>query len=119
MFVLGITASALLGIGLSAIPRSGKSATAVVIPIVLVLQFISGVYLQFSQLPEWMQNIASVFPLKWMAQGMRAAFLPDDFAVLEQNEGWDLGLVAIVLAAWLVIGLLVSRLSFRWMRRDA
>ena len=46
-------------------------------------------------------------------------FLPDDFAVLEQNEGWDLGSVAIVLAAWLVIGLLVSRLTFRWMRRDA
>ncbi len=119
VFVLGIATSALLGIALSALPRSGKSATAVVIPIVLVLQFISGVYLQFSQLPEWMQNIASLFPLKWMAQGMRAAFLPDEFRVLEQTESWDLGLVAIVLLAWLVVGLVMSRLTFRWIRRDA
>ncbi|MFD4421027.1 ABC transporter permease [Agromyces sp. NPDC058484] len=119
VFVLGITTSALLGIALSAVPRSGKSATAVVIPIVLVLQFISGVYLQFSALPEWMQNIASVFPLKWMAQGMRAAFLPDDFKMLEQNQEWDLGWVAIMLVAWLIVGLVVSRLTFRWIRRDA
>ncbi len=32
-----------LGIALSALPRSGKSATAVIIPITLILQFISGV----------------------------------------------------------------------------
>lgn len=119
VFVLGITASALLGIALSSVPRSGKSASAVVVPIMLVLQFISGVYLQFSQLPEWMQNIASLFPLKWMAQGMRAVFLPEDFAVLEQNESWDLGWVAVALLAWLVVGLVISRLTFRWIRRDA
>ncbi|WP_350347875.1 ABC transporter permease [Agromyces sp. G08B096] len=119
VFVLGITTSALLGIALSALPRSGKSATAVVIPIVLVLQFISGVYLQFSMLPEWMQNVASLFPLKWMAQGMRAAFLPEDFAALEQHGSWDLGWVAVWLLVWLVVGLIVSRLTFRWIRRDA
>lgn len=119
VFVLGITTSALLGIALSALPRSGRSATAVVIPITLVLQFISGVYLQFSLLPEWMQNIASIFPLKWIAQGMRAAFLPDDFASLEQNGTWELGWVALALAVWLVLGLVLSRLTFRWIRRDA
>ena len=119
VFVLGIATSALLGVALSSVPRSAKSATAVVIPIVLVLQFISGVYLQFYQLPEWMQNIASVFPLKWMAQGMRAVFLPEDFEVLEQTGTWDLGGVAIALLIWLVVGLVISRVTFRWIRRDA
>lgn len=119
VFVLGVATSALLGIALSSVPRSGKSAAAVVIPILLVLQFISGVYLQFYALPEWMQNLASLFPLKWMAQGMRAVFLPEDFAVLEQNEAWDLGWVAVALLIWLVIGLVASKLTFRWIRRDA
>ncbi|WP_400995492.1 ABC transporter permease [Agromyces sp. GXQ0307] len=119
VFVLGVATSAFLGIALSSVPRSGKSAAAVVIPILLVLQFISGVYLQFYALPEWMQNVASLFPLKWMAQGMRAVFLPEDFAVLEQNGEWDLGWVAVALLAWLVIGLILSRLTFRWIRRDA
>ena len=74
VFVLGITTSALLGVALSAVPRTAKSATAVVVPIALALQFVSGVYLTFSQLPEWLQNLAGLFPLKWMAQGMRAVF---------------------------------------------
>ncbi|NYD67260.1 ABC transporter permease [Agromyces atrinae] len=119
VFVLGVITSALLGIALSALPRSGRSATAVVVPILLILQFISGVYLQFYALPEWMQNIASIFPLKWMAQGMRAVFLPEEFAALEQNGVWDLGAVGIALLVWLVIGVVVSRITFRWIRRDA
>ena len=119
VFVLGVLTSAILGIGLSGLPRSGKSATAVIIPITLVLQFISGVYLSFSQLPEWLQNIASVFPLKWMAQGMRAVFLPENFEVLERGETWDLPGVAIATGIWLVVGLLLARLSFRWIRKDS
>lgn len=118
VFVLGVITSALVGIALSAVPRSGKSANAVVIPIVLMLQFISGVYLQFGSLPDWMQNLASVFPLKWMAQGMRSVFLPDSFAAAEQNGSWDLIWVAAALGAWLVVGLVLSRVTFRWIRPD-
>lgn len=118
VFVLGVTTSAILGIALSGVPRSGKSATAVIIPIALVLQFISGVYLQFTMLPEWLQNVASVFPLKWMAQGMRAAFLPDFYEALERGESWDLPGIAIVTGIWLVAGLILCRLTFRWIRKD-
>jgi len=119
VFILGVITSALLGIALSAIPRTGRSATAVVIPIVLVLQFISGVYLQFTNLPEWMQNLASVFPLKWMAQGMRSVFLPDTFAAAEQTGTWNIVGVALALGLWLVVGLVLSRVTFRWIRKDS
>ncbi|WP_309615425.1 ABC transporter permease [Salinibacterium sp.] len=119
VFVLGVSTSAILGIALSGLPRSGKSATAVIIPIALVLQFISGVYLGFSQLPEWLQNVASVFPLKWMAQGMRSVFLPENFAAIEQGGTWDLPGVAIVTAIWLVVGLAATRMTFRWIRKDS
>jgi ABC-2 type transport system permease protein len=118
VFLLGVTTCALLGIALSALPRSGRSATAVVIPIVLILQFISGVYLAFSQLPEWLQNVASVFPLKWLAQGMRSVFLPDSFEVLETGESWDHLGVLIVCGIWLVVGLVLARVTFRWIRKD-
>ncbi len=118
VFVLGVTTSAVLGIAISRLPRSGRSATAVVIPIALVLQFISGVYLTFSMLPEWLQNVANVFPLRWMASGMRAAFLPDSFEAVEPGGTWALGTGAIVLGLWLVVGLVVCRLTFRWIRKD-
>ncbi len=85
MFLLGVTTCAILGIGLSALPRTGRSATGVVIPIVLLLQFISGVYINFAALPEWLQNVASVFPLKWLAQGFRSVFLPESFAAASRR----------------------------------
>ncbi len=118
VFVFGVITSCVLGIALSTLPRSGKSATAVVIPIVLLLQFIFGVYLNFSQLPSWLQNIAGIFPLKWMAQGMRAVFLPAGFEVAEPGGSWDLALTAGVLGVWLVVGLILCQLTFRWIRKD-
>ena len=118
LFVLGITTMSLLGVALAAVPRSTRSSIAVVLPPVLLLQFISGVYLQFSMLPEWLQNVASIFPLKWLAQGMRSVFLPEHFAAAEPSGSWDLGLVALNLAGWLVIGLILSLLTFRWLRRS-
>ncbi|WP_125610267.1 ABC transporter permease [Specibacter cremeus] len=119
IFLFGVVTSCVLGIALSALPRTGKSATAVVIPIVLLLQFISGVYLNFNQLPAWLQNIASVFPLKWMAQGMRSVFLPASFETAERGGAWNLGLVALVMGLWLVVGLILCRLTFRWIRKDS
>jgi ABC-2 type transport system permease protein len=119
VFLLGVSTCAILGIGLSRLPRSGKSATAVVIPIVLILQFISGVYISFSSLPQWLQSFASLFPLKWLAQGMRAVFLPDSFEALEAGGTWNLPGVAIATGIWLVAGLILARLTFRWIRKDA
>lgn len=119
VFVLGVATCAILGIVLSTLPRSGQSATAVVIPVTLVLQFISGVYLPFSQLPDWLKDIASVFPLRWLAQGMRYVFLPDGYGALEVGGSWNLGLVALVIGIWLVVGLVLARMLFRWIRKDS
>jgi ABC-2 type transport system permease protein len=112
--LLGISACTLCGIAFSSVPREGMRAPAVVTPVALVLQFISGVYFSFSQLPPWMQHVASLFPLKWMTQGMRSAFLPDALGAAEVEGSWDLPMVALVLVAWVVIGLVLCLRTFRW-----
>jgi ABC-2 type transport system permease protein len=119
IFVLGTASGSVLGIAFSVVPRSGKAASAVVSPVVLLLQFMSGVYFVYSSLPAWMRGIAEVFPLKWLAQGMRSVFLPDGYEVNEPGGSWQLGLGAIVLTAWLIVGLVVAQRVFRWTRRDA
>jgi ABC-2 type transport system permease protein len=119
VFLLGVTTCAILAICLSALPRTGRSASAVVIPIVLVLQFISGIFIQFSVLPEWLQNVASIFPLKWLAQGMRSVFLPEAFAADEPGGTWQHGLTLGVTLIWLVVGLILVRVTFRWIRKDS
>lgn len=119
IFALGTAAGTVLGIGFSSVPRSGRSASAVVSPVVIVLQFISGVFFVFNDLPTWMQRVAEVFPLKWMAQGMRSVFLAPRFESTEVSGSWQHGLTAAVLLAWLVFGLALCVRTFRWSRRDA
>jgi ABC-2 type transport system permease protein len=111
---LGITACTLCGIAFSSLARSGRGAPAVVTPVALVLQFMSGVFFVFTGLPSWMQQIAAIFPLKWMCQGLRAVFLPESFGAQEPGGSFELGRVALVLGAWCVIGLVLCLTTFRW-----
>lgn len=116
--ILGLLCCTLLGLAYSSVPKSGKSAPAMVTPVVLVLQFTSGVFIVFGQLPSWMQNIASVFPLKWLVQGMQSVFLPSSFASdAVGTDSWQLSKVALILLAWTIAGFLIALLTFRWQRR--
>lgn len=115
--VLGLVSCTLLGIAFSAVPRTGRGASAVVSPIVLVLQFASGVFFQWSELPGWMQQLASLFPLKWLAQGMRSVFLPDGFQSQELAGSWELGRTALILLAWAVGSFVLALRTFHWQRR--
>lgn len=114
LIVLGSICATILGIAFSAVPKSGRGASAVVSPVVIILQFISGVFFVFSQLPTWMQQIAAVFPLKWLTQGMRSVFLPDSFTSQEVAHSWENGRTCAVLVAWLVVGLIFAIKKFRW-----
>ena len=116
LLLLGSACSTSLGIAFSIVPKSGRSASAVVSPIVIILQFFSGVFLIFTQLPPWMQQIAAIFPLKWLTQGMRSVFLPDSFAAEEVAKSWENGRTFTILIAWLVIGIFFSVRKFKWDR---
>jgi ABC-2 type transport system permease protein len=117
LVVLGSACSTVLGIAFSVIPKSGRGASAVVSPIVIILQFFSGVFFVFTSLPSWMQQFAALFPLKWLTQGMRSVFLPADFATQEVAGNWEVGKTAIILAIWLVAGLIISIKTFKWSRQ--
>ncbi len=116
LLILGSANSTALGIAFSAIPKSGRGASAVVSPVVIVLQFFSGVFFIFTQLPHWMQQFAALFPLKWLTQGMREVFLPDSFAVKEVAKSWETGRGLTINAIWLVVGLALAMKTFRWDR---
>jgi ABC-2 type transport system permease protein len=117
LVILGSACSTVLGIAFSVVPKSGRGASAVVSPIVIILQFFSGVFFVFTSLPVWMQQFAALFPLKWLTQGMRSVFLPADFATQEVAGDWELGKTALILIIWLILGLLVSIKTFKWSRQ--
>jgi ABC-2 type transport system permease protein len=117
LVLLGSICSTVLGIAFSAVPKNGRGASAVVSPIVIVLQFFSGVFFVFTTLPKWMQEFAAFFPLKWLTQGMRSVFLPDSFAPREVAGSWEVNKILLVLVVWLVVGMLLALKSFRWSDR--
>lgn len=116
LIILGTASSTVLGIAFSSVPKSGRGASAVVSPVVIVLQFFSGVFFIFTQLPTWMQHVAAVFPLKWLTQGMRSVFLPDSFAANEVAKSWETGRTFLILLIWLVVGFFISLRTFKWSR---
>ena len=86
-----------------------------------ILQFLSGVYFVFTTLPPWLQTVGAIFPLKWIAQGYRSVFLPDELRRRWSRPGtgstagsrWYCWL-------WAVGGLFLALRTFRWRAsRDA
>ena len=116
LIILGSACSTVLGIAFSNVPKSGRGASAVVSPVVIILQFFSGVFFIFTSLPQWMQQVAALFPLKWLTQGMRSVFLPDSFAAREVAGTWETSRTFAIIAIWLIVGLIWAIRSFKWER---
>lgn len=112
---LALVSCAGLGIAFSSLAKSAQSAAALATPIVLFLQFTSGVFFVFKKEPVWMQDIASLFPLRWICQGMRAVFLPSSFGHQEVGGSYDLPMVALVLGIWSVVAIVLCLRTFRWL----
>ncbi|HEX2130551.1 MAG TPA: ABC transporter permease [Actinophytocola sp.] len=117
VFVLAVISCALLGIAISGIARSAQSAGAVTQLPFIALLFMSGVYIPVGDLPDWMLQLGSLFPIKWAAQGFRSVFLPDSMMVQEAAGSWEHGTTALMLGAWCVIGLVLCLATFRWTNR--
>jgi len=117
VLALGSATCSMLGIAIGALIRSTRSAFATMNLPYLVLSFISGVYFVFSQLPAGLQNVAAVFPLKWICQGLRSAFLPDRLLAVEPAHSWEHGKTALVLGIWFVASLVLCVRTFRWQRQ--
>ncbi|GAA1580151.1 ABC transporter permease [Actinoplanes couchii] len=119
IFVLSVVACSLIGIAVSGLVKNARNAGAILNVPVVALQFISGVFIHpMSQLPDWLETVASIFPVRWMAQGFRYVFLPSDASAQELGGTWNLGGVALVLGIWCVVGLALCLVTFRWSSRD-
>lgn len=114
VFVVGNAACALIGIAYSRIIKDPNNAAAMVMLPFLVLQIISGVFLVVSDLARPLQLVANVFPLRWMASMLRYVFLPESFGAVEPGGSWNLATGAIILAAWVIGGLVACLTTFKW-----
>ncbi|MER7776732.1 ABC transporter permease [Streptomyces sp. NPDC096191] len=105
---LGLLAVVPLGAAIGAVLPNPREALALIMLPAMALLFTSGAVFPLTSLPVPVQQVASVFPLKWMAQGLRSALLPDSARAAEAAGSWELPLVALVLTAWAALGFLLA-----------
>ena len=97
-----------LGLAIGRCCPSSRAASGILTPIIIILQFVSGLFLPVSQLPTWMVHGFSVLPVRWSAELMREAFLPATAAIAEPTGAWETGRGLVIVAAWLVVGVVAA-----------
>nr|WP_206440558.1 ABC transporter permease [Streptomyces scabichelini] len=105
---LGLLAVVPLGAAIGAVLPNPREALALIMLPTMGLLITSGAMFPITSLPVPVQQVASVFPLRWMAQGLRSALLPDAARAAEAAGSWELPKVALVLTAWAVLGFLLA-----------
>jgi ABC-2 type transport system permease protein len=111
--VLGTFTMCTLGIALSCVTTSTEAASAIAPFSVVILSFISGVFIPVDELPDWLVEIGKIFPLAHLASGLQRALVP---AVAGSGIS---GANVAILAAWGVAGLVVGSRGYRWEPREA
>ena len=109
--LVGTCALAALGFAAAGAVPSENAAPPIANAIVLPLEFISGIFVPSEEIPDWMDSIAGVFPVKPLFEGLLTAFDPSTAGA---GIAWD-DLAA--LAAWGVVGLALALRFFRWSPR--
>ncbi len=107
--VVGTLAFCCLGYALASIIRNEDAAQPLTQAIMLPLYFISGVFVSVTVLPNWLVDVAGVFPVRHLAAALLVAYNPhtsgSGFAATD----------LLVVAAWGVGGLLVALRRFSWL----
>jgi ABC-2 type transport system permease protein len=110
---VGSVAFCCLGFAVSTALSSPDSAAPIVNLALVPLFLISGVYYPNVDFPSWLQDLARVFPVEPLVNGLRQAFVPGATGV---GIGWaDVG----VLVAWGLVGLGLAAWRFTWLPKAA
>lgn len=108
MLILGSAAFTTLGIGIVRFIKNAESAPVIVNLTILPLTFISQVWFPTKTLPKWLNDIASFFPIRPLADGLQHAFNSNTTGA--GFKGSDLESLAI----WTAVGIF---LMFRFLRQ--
>ena len=107
--LLGAATFAALGMAAVALIPNAEAAPVVANVLILPLSFISGIWYPLTGAPEWVTDVAKLFPVEHLANALQAAFDPVNHA--SAFSGSDF----LALGIWLLIGV---RLAMRFWRKE-
>jgi ABC-2 type transport system permease protein len=108
---LGAASFAGLGLAIAALVRSGEAIAAVVNVIILPMAFLSGSFGPADELPEALEVLSDVLPLRYLIDLVLGAYADGDAL-------WERPTAIAVLVVWGAAGYLVARRRFGWEPRE-
>jgi ABC-2 type transport system permease protein len=106
--LLGTATLCSLGIALSSFTPTPDAASTVAPFSVVILSFISGVWIPVEQLPHWLESVGKVFPLSHLALGLQTTLAPG-----ASGSGLEAGNV-LALVIWALVGIRIASRRFKW-----
>jgi ABC-2 type transport system permease protein len=107
LMTLGAATFSALGLAVAALSPNARSAPALANAFILPLAFISGIFFPLEGAPEWLQTVASLFPLEPFANAVTEIFNP----TLDPGFPWR---AVLTMTVWLVGGVLIAVRYFSW-----
>jgi ABC-2 type transport system permease protein len=107
--LLGAATFAALGMAAVGMIPNAEAAAVVANVLILPLSFISGIWYPINGAPQWVTDVAKVFPVEHLANCLHVAFDPLNHG--SAFSGNDL----LVLAIWLIVGV---RLAMRFWQKE-
>jgi ABC-2 type transport system permease protein len=106
--ILGGLSFTALGIAASSLTTGADSAGPIAALPIVLLSFVSGVFIPVSQLGSTMRQVGDIFPLAHLAKGMQAALGVGSHGLeLHGKDIWPL-------LVWTAVGVFVAARRFRW-----
>jgi ABC-2 type transport system permease protein len=100
-----------MGFTMSTIAKTEESAAPVANIIIFPMLFLSGVFFPFEAMPQWLQNIAYYFPLRFLAHAMRAV-------MTEGASLWAIRTDIYWLIIWSAVMIILAVSFFRFSQED-
>jgi len=105
--VLGTAAFAGVAMAVTALITDVDSAGAVLPLIAVILSLISGIFVPVDQLPNGLEEIARVFPVYHLAEGIQMALGRGGVGALSGRD-------VLALAVWGAVAAVIAARRFRW-----
>jgi ABC-2 type transport system permease protein len=105
---LGTATLCTLGIALTPFTPTVDAASTIAPFSVVILAFVSGVWIPVDQLPHWLEQVGRVFPLFHLSLGLQSTLSPEASGI--GLEGDNISPLVI----WALIGGFVATRRFRW-----
>jgi ABC-2 type transport system permease protein len=107
VLVVAAAAFSALGLALAGVMPSADAAPAVVNALVLPILFISNVFIDMSNAPDWLDTVSHLFPVRHFADAMLDLYPSSGVAAVPWLE---VGVIAL----WGMIGLVLALRFFSW-----